>query len=125
MNRIVHFEIHSSDPDRAQKFYEEVFGWGIQSAGPQFGGYRLITTGPAGQAVNGGLLQRQGAAPQGGEPVNAFVCTIQVDDIDATLERIQKAGGAHATDKMNIPGVGTLAYRKDPDGNIFGVLQPK
>jgi len=27
----------------------------------------------------------------------------------------------HAKD---VPGVGTLAYRKDPDGNIFGVLQP-
>jgi hypothetical protein len=28
-----------------------------------------------------------------------------------------------ATDKMEVPGVGILAYRKDPEGNIFGVLQ--
>ena len=35
-----------------------------------------------------------------------------------------KAGGTVALEKMEVPGVGLLAYRKDPEGNIFGVLQP-
>jgi len=25
---------------------------------------------------------------------------------------------------MQVPGVGWLAYLKDPEGNIFGLLQP-
>ena len=29
-----------------------------------------------------------------------------------------------ALDKMDVPGVGWLAYCKDPEGNIFGMLQP-
>jgi predicted enzyme related to lactoylglutathione lyase len=62
--------------------------------------------------------------PKGGEPVNAFVCTITVADIDDTPGKIEAAGGTVALDKMEVPGVGILAYRKDPEGNIFGVLQP-
>jgi predicted enzyme related to lactoylglutathione lyase len=49
--------------------------------------------------------------------------SISVDDIDNTLQKIE-ARGTVATDKMDVPGVGILAYRKDPEGNIFGVLQP-
>ncbi len=46
MNRVVHFEIMADDPDRAQKFYEACFGWTFQKMGEEFGGYRVIMTGP-------------------------------------------------------------------------------
>ena len=129
MNRVVHFEIHAIDLDKMQKFYQEVFGWNIQDMGPQMGNYRMVNTGnsTAGEkwpGIDGGITPRHGAGPVGGEPVNAFVCTISVENIDETLSKIEKAGGTIATDKMEIPGVGMLAYRKDPEGNIFGVLQP-
>jgi uncharacterized protein len=129
MNRVVHFEIHAADLDKAQKFYEDVFGWSIKDMGPQMGNYRLVDTGkdiPGTQwtGINGGITPRKGDAPKEGEPVNAFVCTMEVENIDDTLDKIEKAGGTFATHKMEIPGVGTLAYRKDPEGNIFGVLQP-
>jgi predicted enzyme related to lactoylglutathione lyase len=130
MNRVVHFEIHASQPDRMQEFYQSVFGWNIQDMGPAMGNFRVIVTGkdePGSRwsGINGGLTPRHGAGPKGGEPVNAFVCTIEVADIDETLKKIETAGGTIATDKMEVPGVGTLAYRKDPEGNIFGVLQPE
>lgn len=125
MNRVIHFEIHASNLDNIHKFYEYVFGWDIKDMGPQMGNYRLVTTGAVGTpGIDGGMNPRRGPSPQGGEPVNAFVCTIEVDNIDETLEKIEKAGGTVATEKMDIPGVGIMAYRKDPDGNIFGVLQP-
>jgi predicted enzyme related to lactoylglutathione lyase len=129
MNRVVHFEIHAKDSDKLQKFYQDIFGWDIQDMGPQMGNYRTVTTGkdaPGSQwpGINGGITPRHGESPKGGEAVNAYVCTIEVPDIDKTLEKIQMAGGTVATEKMEVPGVGVLAYRKDPDGNIFGVLQP-
>jgi predicted enzyme related to lactoylglutathione lyase len=129
MNRVVHFEIHATDLDRTQKFYHEVFGWVITDMGPQMGNFRVVVTGKDNEGsqwngINGGITPRRGEAPKGGEPVNAYVCTIEVEDIDLTLEKIAKAGGTVATDKMEVPGVGLLAYRKDPEGNIFGVLQP-
>ncbi|MBI3231892.1 MAG: VOC family protein [Candidatus Doudnabacteria bacterium] len=129
MNRVVHFEIHAKDMDKMQKFYQDVFGWTIEDMGEKMGNYRLIDTGKdqAGEqwpGINGGMNPRKGELPKGGEPVNAFVCTISVENIDSILAKIEQAGGSVATDKMDVPGVGMLAYRKDPEGNIFGVLQP-
>ena len=57
-------------------------------------------------------------------PVNAFVCIVGVEDIDATLKKILAAGGTVALDKMDVPTVGLLAYCKDPEGTLFGVPQP-
>jgi len=130
VNRVIHFEIHATQPDRLQEFYQSVFDWNIQDMGPAMGNFRVIVTGkdePGSRwsGINGGLTPRHGDGPKGGEPVNAFVCTIEVSDIDETLKKIETAGGSIATDKMEVPGVGILAYRKDPEGNIFGVLQPE
>src|SRR5579872_3427304 len=123
MNRVVHFEIHAKDLERAQRFYQDVFGWDIQDLGPQMGNYRMVTTGTSKEGeqwpgINGGITPRHGNPPTGGEPVNAYVCTIEVADIDEALKKIEKAGGTVAVDKMDVPGVGILAYRKDPEGNI-------
>ena len=129
MNRVVHFEIHAKNLDGAQKFYESVFGWKINDLGPQMGNYRLVSTGedqPGARwpGINGGITPRMGAAPSGGEPVNAFVCTVTVDNIDSYVEKVKAAGGTVALDKIQVPGVGWLAYVKDLEGNIFGMLQP-
>ena len=129
MNRVVHFEIHAKDPDAAQRFYSSVFGWNITDLGTQMGNYRLVSTGEdqAGTrwpGINGGITPRQGPPPSGGEPVNAFVCTITVDNVDSYLDKVKAAGGSVALEKMQVPGVGWLVYVKDPEGNIFGMLQP-
>lgn len=129
MNRVIHFEIHAKDLDAAQKFYGGVFGWNITDLGASMGNYRMVSTGedPAGArwpGINGGITARSGRPPSGGEPVNAFVCTIGVDDIGAYIEKLKAAGGSIAMDKMQVPGVGWLVYVKDPEGNIFGMLQP-
>src|SRR5581483_8836167 len=120
MNRVVHFEIHAKDQDKIQKFYQDVFGWDIKDMGAEMGNYRMVTTGQdeAGAqwpGINGGITLRKGEPSQGGEPVNAFVCTISVANIDATLTKIKTAGGSFALDKMDVPGVGLLAYCKDPE----------
>ena len=107
-----------------QKFYQDVFDWDIKDMGLQMGNYRLVNTGQNEPGINGGITPRHGDGSKGGEPVNAFVCTIEVKNIDDTLEKIKNAGGSVVTDKMDVPGVGILACQKDPEGNIFGVLQP-
>ena len=69
------------------------------------------------------MLPRQGETPTNGAPVNAFVVTVDVADLDATLETALKFGGETRLSRMPVPGVGWLAYLADPDGNLFGVLQ--
>jgi predicted enzyme related to lactoylglutathione lyase len=124
MPRIVHFEIHASDPERLAEFYRGLFGWKISKwDGPME--YWLIETGGKDEpGVNGGLMRRQGGAPTDGQAVNAFVCTADVSSLDDVLSRLEGLGGRLALPRMAVPGMGWLAYLKDPDGNIMGAMQP-
>ncbi len=120
MARVVHFEIHAEDPQRAVDFYTQLFGWEITAwAGME---YWLIKTGdPGTPGIDGGLLRRQGTID--GTAVIAYVCTVDVADLDASLEKALALGGQLALPKMPIPGIGWLAYAKDTEGNIFGMMQ--
>lgn len=117
----VHFEIHASDPEAAQGFYGALFGWTFE----QFGGmqYWLIRTG-GGQGKDGGLMPRGSERPEVGRSPNAFVVTFDVADCDATVEAAVAAGATVAMPADDMPGIGRLAYLLDPDGNVFGVIQP-
>lgn len=121
MPRVVHFEIHASDPARAINFYENVFGWTFQKwEGPM--PYWLVITGSDDQrGINGGLVPRRGEID--GESIIAFVCTVDVAAVDASIATVGANGGTIALAKMPVPGVGWLAYCKDTEGNIFGMLQ--
>ena len=123
MNRPVHFEIHAADPERAIRFYSDLLGWKFQAWGPP-GMYWVIETGISDHAgINGGLVPRRGGAPQEGQAVNAFVCTVEVASAREMLAKVVAAGGTEAHPVMAVPGVGWLAYAKDPEGNIFGMMQ--
>ena len=121
MPRVVHFEIHAGDPDRAVNFYKTLFGWNFQKwEGPME--YWMVITGPDDQpGINGGLLRRQGEID--GQAVIAYVCTVDVSDVDASLQTALANGASVALPKMAIPGVGWLVYCKDTEGNIFGMMQ--
>ena len=121
MSRVIHFEIHADDPQRAVTFYRDIFDWQINKfGGPQ--DYWLITTGPDTEpGINGAILQRQ--QPINGDSVIAYVCTIDVPSVDDVLEKITSHSGTIALPKMAVPHVGWVAYAKDPEGNIFGVMQ--
>ena len=125
-NRPTHFEIHASDPERAAKFYTDVFGWTITKWDSPAMEYWVVMTAPTGSDAaggDGGLLRRHGAAPVGGEAVNAYVVTIQVDNYDATHDKIMTAGGTVALPKMALAGMAWQGYYKDLEGNIFGLHQ--
>ena len=124
MGRVVHFEIHAADPERAVAFYTTVFGWSVMQVPGQ--DYWLLTTGEDGQpGINGAVLRRMGDAPPVGAPIVGAVNTVQVTDLDATLAKAFELDAVLALDKMVIPGVGTVAYVLDPDHNVVGMLQPE
>jgi predicted enzyme related to lactoylglutathione lyase len=86
--------------------------------------YWLVTTGSETEpGINGGLLFRRGQAPIEGQPVNAFVCTVEVANLDESLEKALKAGGSIVAPRMAVKSIGWLAYFKDTEGNIFGMMQ--
>ena len=95
MGRLIHFEIHVDDMERAKKFYGEVFGWSFQDwsdyAGmPYFG---AVTGDENELGINGALMQRQSAPPEAGQALNGFACTMGVENYDVTEEKIMANGG--------------------------------
>jgi predicted enzyme related to lactoylglutathione lyase len=125
-NRVVHFEIHANDVERAKKFYQEVFGWEFPQwmEEPPYWGVMTAPEDSSELGINGGLMAREGGMPKDGMPVNAYVCTIQIETYDEIHEKIIKAGGTVAMPKHAIPGMAWQGYYKDTEGNLFGVHQP-
>ena len=124
MGRVVHFEIHASDLDRAERFYTRVFGWEVTRWDDAPVDYRTITTGPDGSpGINGALVRRRGGLD--GNAVTAFVCTVDVDDLAAIEAAVPEAGGEQVVDRQDLENVGAFAYFKDTEGNIFGAIQAR
>lgn len=126
MDGLVHFEIHATEPEKLAEFYAKVFDWKIEKyvgiPGLEYWGIYTCEKG-APNAINGGLLRRKTDKPADGAAVNAFVCTMQVQDIDATMKKAEEAGGTLALAKQALVGMAWQGYMKDPDGNIFGIHQ--
>jgi predicted enzyme related to lactoylglutathione lyase len=121
MSRVIHFEIHAENPQRAVDFYTALFGWQFTRWGEE--AYWLIKTGePTEPGIDGGLAPRRGGID--GTAVIAYVCTVDVKDLAATLEHATSLGAEIVLPTMPIPGIGWLAYAKDTEGNIFGMMQP-
>ncbi|MDH5378341.1 MAG: VOC family protein [Gammaproteobacteria bacterium] len=117
MNRPTHFEITSDDPSSAVEFYSKALGWKISKwDGPVE--YWLVSTGEEGsRGINGAIVDRTNMQ----QPV---VNTIEVASLDETISSIESCGGAKVAGPMEIPGVGSHAYCIDPQGTLFGILQP-
>jgi len=120
--RVVHFEIPYGNGDQARAFYQEAFGWNIMAV-PEMD-YTMATTGPTSQQgmpsepgfINGGLMQRS-------DPFQGPVITVDVDDIDAALAKIEGLGGKTVRSRMVVGDMGFAAYFTDPEGNLMGLWQ--
>lgn len=119
MNAIAYFEIQSAHPEAALEFYREVFGWRFARDERLPIPYWRIQT----EGIPGGLLQRPARTPPPECGTNAYVCSIEVADLDAVTDKVLSLGGQVALPKFVVPGVGWHAYFLDPDGNTFGVIQ--
>lgn len=116
MNRFTHFELATKDMEKTAAFYRDVFGWQAQKwEGPV--DYWLLSSGDASTlGINGGLVEAD-AVFQG------TINTIEVDDLDAAVEKVKAHGGQVVVEKHVIPGVGYQAYFKDNAGIVVGLHQ--
>lgn len=126
MGRLIHFEIHVDDMERAKTFYGEVFGWTFQDwseyAGMPYCG--AITGDESEMGINGALMQRQSPPPERNQALNRYACTMGVANYDSTEEMILSSGGSVAKPKHALPGMAWQGYYLDTEGNIFGIHQP-
>jgi predicted enzyme related to lactoylglutathione lyase len=116
MPRVIHFELPSTNLAASRKFYENVFGWTLTKwEGPTE--YWLVSTGEADKpGINGAL---GGAA----NDMKGTVNTVDVDDLDEAIRKAETNGGQVIMPKNEIPGVGWLAYVREPGGAVLGMIQ--
>ena len=118
MPKIVHFELPYDDAERANKFYADVFGWKSSKwDGPE--DYYLQETGGDDEpyGIGGALIARGSAWTPGGALV-----IINVDDLDAYVDKVAAAGCEIVTPRTVIPGVGWFANFRDTEGNVVGMF---
>jgi hypothetical protein len=121
---IVHFEIPADDPERATKFYRELFGWEIQKwASAEAPEYWMVSTvpidgtgRPTRPGVNGGLMRRQ-------HPGHAPVNYISVESLDEYARKARRLGAEEVMPRTPVKGMGWFAWLKDTEGNVFGLWQ--
>jgi len=106
---VVHYEIAATDVDRAQRFWEGVFGWSF-GAIPGGMDYRMSR-----------VTDEGGAALMAGEPGHPNVY-LNVDDIEASIAKVRELGG-EAEDKQAVPTHGWFSACKDSEGNVFRLWQ--
>jgi hypothetical protein len=115
---IVHFEIPANDIERLKRFYSECFGWEFRNSGMPGMEYWLISTGPQGESIGGGMYVRM--APE--ERPRNF---INVADIDEAIARFKAAGGIELVGKAEVPGQGFSFIGADPEGNPIALWEPR
>jgi predicted enzyme related to lactoylglutathione lyase len=115
----IYFEIQADDPARAVAFYQAVFGWKFSEIKGLPIPYWQIETGGS----RGGLLKRPTRTCPPGSGTNAFVCSLEVENFDATAKVAGDHGGIVAMPKFPVPGTCWQGYFVDPEGNTFGIFE--
>jgi hypothetical protein len=126
MNPVVHFELPYENAERISKFYKSVFGWKLTKLGEDSGNYILATTTdkdakpgfPAG-AINGGFFPTKLDWPAQYPSI-----VMGVEDINESINNINKNGGKVLGEPMEIPNFGIYVSFLDTEGNRNSIIQP-
>jgi predicted enzyme related to lactoylglutathione lyase len=122
MDKVVHFEIPFDNKQRAMKFYTDAFGWQLTDM-PEMKYVMAHTVAVDDRhmpkepgAINGGMFERPKDAPHP-------TIYVGVGSVEATIKKVQAAGGRIVTAKTPIPGMGAYARVADTEGNVLGLFE--
>jgi len=110
---IQYVEIAAHDLPGATAFYAAAFGWQFNGYGPEYAGIRA----PDGDGEIGGINAAGDSEPGPGGPL----VLIYSDDLEATVEAVEAAGGTVTNGPYGYPG-GRRFHFTDPSGNELGVF---
>ena len=115
-NPVVQWQIVAKDPDALTRFYASLFGWKVKTNNAL--GYREVET-QSPRGINGGVWP---SPPEGHNLVQLFV---EVDDVDAYIDKATKLGATVIVPKSELPDGDALAIILDPAGLSFGLYRAR
>ena len=108
--KIDYVELPSADLERTKAFFAEVFGWRFDDYGPDYCAF-------ADQGLDGGFYR----AELYSTTLNgAALVVFYSEDLEATLARVEAAGGRVVKPVFDFPG-GRRFHFCEPCGNEFAV----
>jgi predicted enzyme related to lactoylglutathione lyase len=108
--RINYLELPARDVAGLKAFYTGAFDWAFTDFGPD---YAATVTGDGDLGINGDESQWTAH----------LLPVIQVDDLEATEEKVRAAGGEITLAAFAFPG-GRRFHFKDPGGHELAAMQP-
>ncbi len=112
-------DLNTHDPERAQEFYADVFGWTFEadklSAPPS--GYVQVKNG--GQFIGG--IPR---LPRSAQIPPHWMVYFLVSDLDASAALAKQLGATFCMEPTVIQKVGRFAILVDPQGAVFAIFEP-
>ncbi len=108
-------ELITADPDDAMRFYGDVIGWQFEDSGMGMP-YTILKQG---DVMHGGLMQKPDEVP-----VSAWLIYFQVSDLDKALADVDRLGGKHFGEIIEVPTIGRISWAQDPTGATFAFLEP-
>ncbi len=111
--KICYLEIPAKTGEESAEFYNNIFGWNIRKRGD--GALAFDDSG----SVSGTWVNETDRTPD--EQTRIY---IMVDNINATIAKIESAGGKVLTPRTDIgPAMGAFAAFADPAGTEFGLYE--
>jgi hypothetical protein len=111
---VVLWEIGTPNARALGGFYAELFGWHVDTSNP---GWVRVTSG-ARETLDGGISQTTGQAPY-------LTFYVEVEDLDAYLDRARALGATIEVPPTAIAGGGEFAMIVDPGGHRVGLLHDR
>lgn len=121
LGRFCWYELMTTDPGSAPKFYGQITGW--STAPWQAEGADPYTMWMNGEQPVGGVMELPDQAKADGAPAHWLV-HISTPDADGTAAKAEELGGT-VLHRMEIPSVGKVAIIRDPQGAVFSAFQPE
>jgi predicted enzyme related to lactoylglutathione lyase len=109
-------DLNTGDPERAAKFYSELFGWKLEKGEKDPSGYLHIKNG---QHFIGGIPPAHHDQKTPPHWLAYFLC----DDVAATSAKAAKLGGKVLMPAQAMEGVGTWSIVADPQGAVFALFK--
>lgn len=109
-------ESGNTDPAAARDFYTRVLGWTVQEM--DMGEGKKYTLFNVGDEAAAGLMETDA-------PMSYWSMYFHVDDCVGMTNKARSLGAQMILEPTSAPGVGTFSIATDPQGAMFGMIQPE
>ncbi len=112
--KLDYVEFPAARPERTREFFAKAFGWSFEEFGPDYCAF-------SDQGLDGGFYRSElYSTTQNGAALLVFYS----EDLEATLARVEEAGGRIEKPIFEFPG-GRRFHFCEPSGNEFAVWSDK